>query len=164
MAKKKKPDEPPPWWREPPYTTLPNSYLLKLAQSDLTGNEFRGLISIWVHTIGASGAKWDNYGRESDEVSAATVAEDTGLDKRNAQGIVRRLLAKGAALKLAAGKGRRGNTLAPAPKPRGKVALESAPEVVDDSPADPTVMHEHYAKLKAQQKAEAIAHAMGSGT
>ena len=162
MAKKKKSDEPPPWWREPPYTTLPNSYLLKLAQSDLTGNEFRGLISIWVHTIGASGAKWNDYGRAADEVSAATVAEDTGMDKRNAQGIVRRLLAKGAALKLAAGKGRRGSTLSPAPKPRGKAT--APPHEADTPPADPTVMHEHYAKLKAQQKAEAIAHAMGSGT
>ena len=164
MAKKKKPDEPPPWWREPPYTTLPNSYLLKLAQSDLTGNEFRGLISIWVHTIGASGAKWNSYGRESDEVSAATVAEDTGMDKRNAQGIVRRLLAKGAALKLAAGKGRRGNTLSPAPKPRGKAAPEPAPEVVDDSPADPTVMRDYLARRKAEGKAAAMAYAKGSGT
>ena len=162
MAKKKKSDEPPPWWREPPYTTLPNSYLLKLAQSDLTGNEFRGLISIWVHTIGASGAKWDNYGRESDEVSAATVAEDTGLGKRNAQGIVSRLLAKGAARKLADGKGRRGNTLAPAPKLRRKAT--PPPVEADAPPADPTVMRDYIDRKRAEKKAAAIANARGSDT
>ena len=58
--------------------------MLRLASSDLTGNEKSALLVILLNTRGASGRKWRVYGRDAAEVSAQTVADQTGMTKRTA--------------------------------------------------------------------------------
>lgn len=126
MTKADKPTSP---WREAPYTTLPNSYLLRLAGSNLAGRAICAMLVILTETRGAPG-QGKGYGRDSAPVSAADVAEGMGCSTSTARRAVVELVEAGLVHISQPASGKRGHTLTPLLTPRRK--LEPVPEPVVD--------------------------------
>jgi hypothetical protein len=129
-------DKPTSPWREAPYTTLPNSYLLRLAKSDLTARATRALFVILTETRGSPGQKRKDYGRET---------KDVGKELLQAGWLRLREPAAGS----------RARTFEPLLQPRPRRRLEPVPEVEPEAQATGRAISQAYLARKEQERREA---------
>lgn len=148
-------DKPTSPWREAPYTTLPNSYLLRLAKSDLTARATRALFVILTETRGSPGQKRKDYGRETKDVGTSTVARGMGCSTPTARRAVKELLQAGWLRLREPAAGSRARTFEPLLQPRPRRRLEPVPEVEPEAQATGRAISQAYLARKEQERREA---------
>jgi hypothetical protein len=153
-------DKPASPWREKPYTILPNSYLLRLAHSDLTARAQRALLVILTETRGSPGQKRGDYGRDSKPVSTSTIARGMGCSTATARRATSELRQSGWVRITKPAAGSRAWTYEPLLNPRRR--LESVPEMAPAEQAEACGFAAAYvAEKMRERRQQAISRALG---
>lgn len=157
-------DNSPIAWDEKPFAQLPDRYLLRLAQSNLTSREKAVVLVVLVRTRGESGTTYHVFGRNEERLSTREVANLTGMSERTAKDVVKSLIRKGWLTVTCPAVGRRARTIAPNPNPpRGPLPAET-------EPAEPSVLsledglellRQRREKVDRERKAASIRRARG---
>lgn len=147
-------------WREKPYTILPNSYLLRLAGSDLSGRAVSALPVILTETRGAPGQRRNAYGKDSGAVSAAKVAQGMHCSAATARRAIAELLATGWLTIPQPASGTRGHTVAPLLHRRRR--LEPVPAEPEAAPGGNEISAASLEEKKRERQREALRRAKES--